>query len=347
MKPLVVAFRLRQQGLTLPELLGAVAILSLLMAGLGGLIGSALELQSAGQTKNTLAQEARFALARMTESVQNSHRLLLPLADNLATSWSEHIRVETVPASPPEGSSTLATAVLAVTLSPRQDLDGDGWADANNDKDFLDRNNNGQRDPGEAERIDEDLDADNTLDGAPGIIGIDDDGDGSVDESSATNPARDNDEQGGHGDDPQGNGDQDGDGAIDEDMPADMNQDQKPGLAGIDDDFDGLIDEGSINHDDDEDGLAGEDNFEPVVYYLSGDQLIERWPAFSDQNGDSLVDGRDYTESVIAKGVTLLRIERVPLGGGRAQLVDITLTLTQDADNSISLQRRVRLGGGL
>ncbi len=346
MKPRALAPRLHQQGLTLPELLGAVAVSSLLMAGLGGLIGSALELQNEGQTKNTLAHEARFALARMTESVQNSRRLLLPLADNPNTSWSEHIRVQTVPASPPEGSSTLATAVLAVTLSPRQDLDGDGWADANNDKDFLDRNNNGQRDPGEAERIDEDVFADNTRDGAPGIIGIDDDGDGSVDESSATNPARDNDEQGGSGDDPLGNGDQDGDGAIDEDLPSDMNLDVKPGLAGIDDDFDGLIDEGSPP-DDDEDGLNDEDSFEPVVYYLSGDQLIERWPAFSDQNGDSLVDGRDYTESVIAEGVTLLRIERVPLGGGRAQLVDITLTLTQDADNSISLQRRVRLGGGL
>ncbi|WP_417616054.1 PilW family protein [Oceanisphaera sp.] len=302
MKPLVIASRLRQQGLTLLELLGAVAILSLLMAGLGGLIGSALELQSEGQTKNTLAHEAHFAMTRMTESVQNSRHLLLPLVDNPDTSWSEHIRVETVPASPPEGSSTLATAVLAVTLSPRQDLDGDGWADANNDKDFLDLNNNGLRDPGEAELIDEDLDADHTRDGAPGIIGIDDDGDGSVDASSASNQAWDNDEQGGN-----------------------------PGSSS----------------DDDGDGQIGEDSFEPVVYYLSGDQLIERWPSFSDQNGDSLVDGRDYTESVIAEGVTLLRIERVPLGGSRAQLVDITLTLTQDADNSISLQRRVRLGGGL
>ncbi|WP_107852714.1 hypothetical protein [Oceanimonas marisflavi] len=337
---------LRQRGLSLHELLGALAVASLLMAGLGGLVGSALGLQDEGQTSNSLAHDASFALTRMTESVQNSQRLLLPLADNPGTGWQEHVRVQTVPASPPESGSTLATAVLAVTLSPRQDLDGDGWADANNDRDFLDRNQNGVRDPGEAERIDEDVFSDNTRDGAPGIIGIDDDGDGSVDESSAADPARDNDEQGNSGDDPLGGGDQDGDGSDDEDLPSDVNLDQKPGLAGIDDDFDGNIDEGSPP-DDDEDGTADEDGFEPVVYYLDGDQLIERWPAFSDQNGDGLVDGRDYTESVLAEGVTLLRIERVPLAGGRSQLVDITLTLARDGEHSISLNQRVRLGGGL
>ena len=115
-------------------------------------------------------------MQRMVTAVRQGNRLLLPLADNPNTNWREHVREQSIPAAPPEGDSTLATAVLAVSLGPILDRDEDGWADANNDKDFLDLNNNGSRDSGEPERVDEDPDVDNQNDFEPGIRSIDDDG---------------------------------------------------------------------------------------------------------------------------------------------------------------------------
>ncbi len=334
-----------QNGLSLVELAAVLAIASLLLAGLSGLVSSGLATQTQAETRNRLSQQAQFAMQRMVSAVQTSPRLLLPLADNPATDWSEHIRVQSVPPSPPEGSSSLASAVLAVTLDPTLDVDGDGWADANNDRDFLDINQNGLRDAGEPERIDEDLDNDNSNDGAPGLLGIDDDGDGTIDLSSATPALADNDEDQAKTEDPADGIDNDGDGSIDEDIFPDMSGDGAPGLIGVDDDLDGQVDEGQWL-DDDEDGSVNEDWYDPVVFYLSGASLIERQPALSDQNGDTLVTGADFTESVIAEGVTLLRFERLPQGPNRALLLDITLELAA-AGERLRLTSRVRLGGGL
>lgn len=333
-----------QHGLTLLELLVTLAIASMLMAGLAGVVGSTLQLQSSSQMRNDLTRQARFAMQRMVSAVQESPRLLLPLADNPNTNWSEHIRVQTVPASTPEGSSTLATAVLAVTLSPNLDIDQDGWGDANNDQDYLDLNNNSSRDSGEPERIDEDLGRDNSNDGAPGIIGIDDNGDGSIDDSDATNPNFDNDEDDANTEDSINGIDDDNDGSIDEDIRGDMNDDSASGQLGIDDDYDTSIDE-SATKDDDEDGTQDEDWLDPVVFYLSGNQLIERLPSLTDTNNDSIITGADYTESVVADGVVLLRIERIPQN--RALLIDITLTLADASGEQFSLSRQLRLGGAL
>lgn len=77
--------------------------------------------------------------------------LVLPLAENPNTPWSESDR---------------DPGVLAVTLDPTLDSDGDGIMDADNDGDGL---------------IDEDIPEDNNFDWAAGILGIDD-GDGEVDE---------------------------------------------------------------------------------------------------------------------------------------------------------------------
>ena len=76
----------------------------------------------------------------------------MPLKDNPNTNWPEHIREQTVPPSPPIGDSTLATAVLAVTLPAYVDLDNDGFPDADDDRDGL---------------IDEDLPNDNHHDFSP------------------------------------------------------------------------------------------------------------------------------------------------------------------------------------
>lgn len=259
---------------------------------------------------------------------------MLPMRDKPASNWPENIREQTVPASAPIGDSTLATAVLAVTLPAFVDLDQDGYPDADDDEDG---------------RIDEDLPNDITHDFAPGIIGIDDDGDGQVDE----NPSFwwDDDEVSGvYNEDPINGIDDDGDNNIDEDPPSDNNGDNCPGDCGVDDDGDGSIDEGS-DDDDDEDGSTFDDPYDPVVYYLNGNSLIERMPARWDTDGistpDGPVDGRDFEESVLAQNVTRLRFERLD-DGTALELVDILLELTDpDSGESVSLQTRVRIGGAL
>ena len=139
--------------------------------------------------------------------------------------------------------------------------------------------------------------------------------------------------------------DDDGDGDIDEDPPGDMNNDNAPGIAGVDDDGDGQTDEGGDDRDDDEDGQADEDWLDPVVFSLQGSSLVERTPVPWDESSGGGVTGRDYIESTIADNVTLLRFERVPQGGGRAVLIDITLELTGSDGYVASLNTRVRVGG--
>ena len=250
-------------------------------------------------------------------------RLLIPLGENPSTAYSESVR-----------------DVLAVTMPSTMDRDGDGWADANNDKDFLDKNQNGSRDAGEPERIDEDMDLDNYNNGQPGIIGIDDNGDGLIDNSSAAIPNRDNDEDGSSSEDRVNGIDDDNDGSIDEDFTHDMNDDGKSGIAGVDDDLDGVTDEGPLG-DDDEDGSNNEDWFDPVVFFLSGTTLMQRIPNLNP------ADGTEFGEYPIAENVSQFRVERILGGDGSTVLVDITLELSPPDAEKVSLKTRIRLGGRL
>ncbi|MBT8102971.1 MAG: prepilin-type N-terminal cleavage/methylation domain-containing protein [Gammaproteobacteria bacterium] len=311
-----------ERGFTLIELLFSLAIAALLASALTGLVNTALETNSDTGTRNDALRDSRFAMQRMVTAVLGTERLLLPLADNPNTDWHENLREQTSPPSLPEGSSTAATAVLAVTLDPTLDVDRDGFMDADNDRDGL---------------VDEDLASNSTSDDSAGIKDIDDDGDGVVDESPAT--GRDDDEDGLADEDWIDGIDNDGDGAVDEDFPADINFDNQPGIAGFDDDGDGTIDEGDVE-DDDEDGTKNEDWLDPVVFFLSGSTLIERR-----QNLDA-IDGKDYTEYPIADNVTRFRVERIPDSGKRSVLVDITLALTPPGGEPVRLNTRVRVGGG-
>lgn len=319
-------------GFSYVELMAALAIAAVILLGLSGVIGQALDSRDAVGETNRLARDARFALRRMVDTVVGSRRLLLPLADNPATDWPEHIREQTVPPSPPIGASTLATAVLAVTLPADVDLDFDGVADADDDGDGL---------------IDEDLPNDNQHDFFPGIMLIDDDGDGTVDEGAGW---AEDDEDGAMNEDPLDGIDNDGDGSIDEDPASDNNGDGCPGICGVDDDEDAVVDDGNFD-DDDEDGGSFDDPYDPVVFYLKAGQLIERLPVPWNADGistpDGPVDGRDFVESVIADDVTRFRVERVPPVGNGAQLVDLTLELTSPlTGETVSLRTRVRIGGG-
>ncbi len=307
-------------GFTLTEVLVTVVILALLLVGIAGVLEQTLRAESATRERNDLTRQARFALDRMTAAVSATRLHLLPLAENPGTAWSESVR---------------EPGVLAVTLDPNLDRDNDGWADGNNDKDFLDLNQNAIRDPGEPERIDEDLSDETTNDSMPGIVGIDDDGDGSIDESAVM---EDDDEDGSINEDLANGVDDDGDGAVDEDGRHDMNFDGQPGVALVDDDLDGSVDEGH-HFDDDEDGTLDEDWLDVVAYFLSGTTLVERTPNVNPVNGN------DFTERVIAENVSRFRVERIPQGAGRAVLVDITLGLTGENAN-VELHTRVRVGAG-
>jgi type II secretory pathway pseudopilin PulG len=321
--------RVMQIGHTLVELLISMAIAAMLLGGLWQLLGIGTSAMTVVDERTDLARQARFAMSRMLSAVSDSHRLLIPLADNPATDFDENIRVQTIPASPPQGSSTLATAVLAVTMSRSIDIDSNGVFDADNDGDG---------------RFDEDLPADTHNDGKAGIRDFDDDGNGVTD--FWFSPAGDDDESNdlSQSEDAFDGVDNDGDGNIDEDPSADNNGDSAPGVAGVDDDGDGNIDEGAIA-DDDEDGQSDEDWFDPIVFYLQGSSLIERRAVPWDENGDSNVNGQDFVESTLVGDVTLLRFERIAGTALQQQLVDVTLTIAEPNGEQISLNAQIRLGG--
>lgn len=300
-----------QRGFTLLELLITLAIAAVLIAGLAGVTSAALDALTDTRERNDLTRQARFALERMTRAVSRTRNLLLPLAENPATGHSESIR---------------DPGVLAVTLDPELDRDGDGFPDADNDKDGL---------------IDEDWPSDMNDDGEDGLIGLDDDNAGDVDEDAPGDSfsKRDDDEDGTYDEDPVDGVDNDGDGQVDEDAFSDMNSDGVPGLSGVDDDEDGLVDEGHLE-DDDEDGVTNEDWLDAVAYRLAGSQLLERHPNLNPGNG------ADFTERVIAENVTTFQVERIAQGSGRAVLVDITLGL-QTTRNEVLFNTQVRVAGGL
>lgn len=150
----------RQRGMALAELLIAAAIAALVMASLAGVLGSVRQTDAQLSERALLQRDARLALARMATMVESTRRLLVPLE-----------------------TTSIPRDVLAVALPPGLDRDGDGFADADND-------HNGTPD--------DDLPADETRDNAAGIKGIDDDGDGTIDNGGST----DNDEDGTLGDAP-------------------------------------------------------------------------------------------------------------------------------------------------
>jgi prepilin-type N-terminal cleavage/methylation domain-containing protein len=60
----------QQRGVTLIELLLAVAISAMLLAGINGLVKLGLDAQSDGRTRNELAYQGRFALERIADKAR-------------------------------------------------------------------------------------------------------------------------------------------------------------------------------------------------------------------------------------------------------------------------------------
>ncbi len=324
-----------QHGFTVVELLISMAIGTILLLAIQGVVGRGLQTQEAVQTKNELTRQAHFAMQQMVNAVSRSNGLLLPSVENPNTAWPESVRE-----FPPRTAFPGETAVLAVLLDHYQDLDNDGFPDADNDSDG---------------RIDEDPGGDMTNDQAPGLFGIDDDNDGTVDEqhtqifpgSSSIGPDDEDDDEDGYANEDLVDGiDGDGDGKFDEDIKTQTDGNDLAGVGGVDDDNDGHIDEGDEN-DDDEDGKVDEDWYDPVVFYLNGATLLKRIPIPLDVDGGG-IKGTDVSLQPIAEHVTGFRVERIPQAGGRAVQVDLTLELTSpNTIETVSLTTRVRVGGAL
>ncbi|MBL7645545.1 MAG: prepilin-type N-terminal cleavage/methylation domain-containing protein [Candidatus Hydrogenedentes bacterium] len=174
-------------------------------------------------------------------------------------------------------------------------------------------------------RIDEDGDDDNNGDGASGIKGYDDDGDGVIDEDAA----EDNDEDGTSGEDKADGLDDDGDGMVDEDTPGDANADGASGLAGADDDGDGEIDEGDAE-DDDEDGVSGEDPPEFLVYAF--DAKAKTLTEYSAAAGQS---------TVLSAQVTAFEVNYEPVDTTRDARLTLTLSLTGPDGETVTFRERV------
>jgi len=324
--------KVAQQGFTLIEMLVSLMLAAVIIAGLDGVIGQVLNTHDIVSEKNKLTREARFAMEQMTRAVSRSRLLLLPLADLPTTTLIENIREQTEPPSAPPTGSLLASAVLAVTMPGYFDLDGDGIADADNDSDS---------------RFDEDLPADTSNDGKPGIRDIDDDGNGIKDFFLSPNSDDDESADMAANEDAINGLDDDNDGIIGEDPGADNNGDGCAGVCGVDDDADGGLDEGAAA-DDDEDGSSDEDWYDPVVFYLDNGSLMQRTPVPWDENSSGSVTGADFVAQPIADNVTRFRVERVPSNGSGVQLVDLTLELTSPiTDETVSLHSLVRIGGAL
>ncbi len=269
-----------ERGFSLIELTAALVISSLLLGGTYRLVVQTSAIRTDAEQINEKVLEIRFALDRMVRTTQLSGRLLLPL-------------------------DATVRSVFAVTLPGSVDRDGDGEADADNDGDGV---------------LDEDPGSDTTNDGQPGIIGVDDDGDGSTDEGLLA--SSDDDESGQSDEDGFDNTDNDGDGRIDEDHGA---------LLAVDDDNDGDFDE---------------DWFDPVVYQLSGTTLTERMPVPWDVDGNSALNGRDFLTNTVLEGVTLFEARRESIGLGQT-LLHLKISAKDGAGTIHTLETSVRAGGGL
>ena len=277
-------------GFTLVELLITLAIVAVVLTALSGVTNNVMTLWDSNRARTELLYQANLAMDRMVTAVSHANRLLIPLAENPDTPYNESQR-----------------KILAVTLDPLQDSDGDGFADADNDHDGL---------------VDEDIPPDNTNDHRAGIRDVDDDGDGSVDEGFSI---RDNDEDGQAGDDWIDGVDNDGDAATDEDIPV------------HNDTFSVFASE----FDNDGDGLFNEDWLDPVIFLVSADgkSLIQRTPVVNWPDGSKTLD------TIIAQADTIaLSTRRIPnIADERNAQVEITLQLVTGAGGPVTVQARVRV----
>ena len=201
-----------EKGLTLVELLMAIAIFGLIATGATTLLSASLGAQAQGEANYKLYQEGLIIMERLTGEVRRSTLLHIPNAHNstrdiLAISGAYNDdndyyfgdtlfpRIDEDPQDDIEDDGESGIDSI--------DDDGDGSVDEESASDD-DEDNSADEDPldgvdndGDG-NIDEDMPDDVTGDTEAGIAGIDDDGDGSVDEGQTN----DDDEDGSRDEDP-------------------------------------------------------------------------------------------------------------------------------------------------
>jgi prepilin-type N-terminal cleavage/methylation domain-containing protein len=179
-------------------------------------------------------------------------------------------------------------------------------------------------------RVDEDYSA-RIMGSGQGILGIDDDGDGSIDNGVILD---DDDEDGSFDEDTLDGIDNDGDGNIDEDVTGDANKDAFPGIEGIDDDDDGLVDEMSNlskKNNDDEDDQTDEDFISFFLYSHDSATNTLREIVPSELNGVNI----PLYSKVLSTRVTGFTTTYYPPDAMNHPRISISLTLTGDDGKSI------------
>ncbi len=208
--------RNRAAGFTLVELSIALVISSLVLLALTGVVNTSLNAWETIRAETDLRRSMRLSMQRMVTAVERSQRILVPKHDDPGTLWVEsNHNVLAVTLDPRldrnfdgkadadndgdgkvdedvGGDNTNDNAPGIYLIDDDNDLlvdvpgvfvrddDEDGTPSINkSDDDVLDGIDND-----EDGTIDEDLGADMNGDGAPGILGVNDDGDGSTDEGS-------------------------------------------------------------------------------------------------------------------------------------------------------------------
>jgi prepilin-type N-terminal cleavage/methylation domain-containing protein len=180
-------------------------------------------------------------------------------------------------------------------------------------------------------RVDEDAPSDMSCDSAPGLAGIDDDGDGLTDEAGGlawADAVRDDDEDGAFDEDRLDGIDNDGDGDIDEDTSSDENADASPGVSGVDDDGDGFADEGGGAEaaNDDEDGASDEDGVDAVLYTFDAatGTLREAFP----RTGES---------GIVCGNVAAFTVTYTPPDATTDPYITISLTVSGESGETITI----------
>jgi prepilin-type N-terminal cleavage/methylation domain-containing protein len=194
--------RVGQKGLTLIELLIAIAIFGLIAAGAAALLSASLDANTQGNSRYGLYREGLMIMEHMTGEVRRCTFLLIPNAHNttrdiLAISgfynddddnyFDDTLfpRIDEDPGNDTSGDGEPGIALM--------DDDGDGSTDEGGQSDNDDEDGATNEDPWDGKdndgsggdgNVDEDPPEDANNDGAPGIKGMDDDGDDSVDEGA-------------------------------------------------------------------------------------------------------------------------------------------------------------------
>lgn len=305
------------RGFTLVEVLLAMVIGSLLLAGLANITRSALSLSEEVSAQSQLDQQVHSAVQLMAETLRHSRRLLVPQQDSFNSSDRDYRR------------HGVNGAVLSFDISPIRDFNTDFVPDADQDGDGL---------------VDEDPGPDTNNDLAPGVWGMDDDGDGQIDEGSIF----DDDEDGQINEDPVNGVDDDNDGRIDEDPSGDLNGDGEPGVANVDDDGNGQIDEGFIIDRDQENGAPNHDWYDTGVFYVEPPNILRiSTPVPWDANSDGFTNGRDIQIETVVTGVADLEFELLPRDSRHSDLVRIKMTLEDQHGRSATAEITAQVGGSL